>query len=213
MDSFPQATIAPLLESKSVRLDVLAKDKQGNHYNVEMQVVNNDSISKRLRIYQASIDLTFFKKGMRYKDAKDTIIIFICMTSPIKKGLPIYTFKNLCEEDPHIALEDGTLKVILCPREWRKVQDAKIRAVLKYIYDGIPVDNYTKELDMCVTDIKYDEVISNESLSYFFKMQDAREEGREEGICETARNMRAKSFDISLISEVTGLTIEEIEKL
>ena len=151
--------------------------------------------------------------GMRYKDAKDTIIIFICMTSPIKKGLPIYTFKNLCEEDPHIALEDGTLKVILCPREWRKVQDAKIRAVLKYIYDGIPVDNYTKELDMCVTDIKYDEVISNESLSYFFKMQDAREEGREEGICETARNMRANNCDATFIAKMTGLTIEEIERL
>ena len=78
---------------------------------------------------------------------------------------------------------------------------------------------------MCVVDIKCDQVIRGESLSYYCELEDAedrgvergraegRVEGRAEGICETARNMRAKSFDISLISEVTGLTIEEIEKL
>ena len=79
----------------------------------------------------------------------------------------------------------------------------------------------TEELDMCVTDIKYDQVISNDSLSYYFKMQDVREEGmvegiqkgKAEGLTETARNMKAKSFDISLIAEMTGLTRKEIERL
>ena len=90
---------------------------------------------------------------------------------------------------------------------------------------------------MCVADIKYDEVISNESLSYFFKMQDVRDEGeragleqgrvegraegiakglakgRTEGLCETARNMRANDCDVTFIAKMTGLTIEEIEKL
>ena len=44
-----------------------------------------------------------------------------------------------------------------------------------------------------------------------------REEGREQGIKETqismARNMKNKNMDIKLISELTGLSIEEIEKL
>ena len=78
---------------------------------------------------------------------------------------------------------------------------------------------------MCVTDIKYDQVISNDSLSYYFKMQDAREEGmlegiekgiakgRAEGLTETARNMKREGFDSSLITRMTGFTKEEIEKL
>ena len=74
---------------------------------------------------------------------------------------------------------------------------------------------------MQVTGIKYDKVISNDSLSYYFKMQDAkkigREEGRQEGIREgtlvTARKMKAKDCDISFIAEMTGLTREEIEAL
>ncbi len=44
-----------------------------------------------------------------------------------------------------------------------------------------------------------------------------REEGMEKGIKETqismAKNMKNKNMDISLISELTGLSIEEVEKL
>ena len=62
--------------------------------------------------------------------------------------------------------------------------------MLSFLYDRRRVK---EELDMCVTDIKYDQVISNDSLSYYFKMQDAREEGREEGI--TIRTLTlARSF-------------------
>ena len=47
--------------------------------------------------------------------------------------------------------------------------------------------------------------------------EEGREEGREQGIKETqismARNMKNKNMDIKLISELTGLSIEEIEKL
>ena len=47
--------------------------------------------------------------------------------------------------------------------------------------------------------------------------EEGREEGIKEGIKETqismARNMKNKNMDIKLISELTGLSIEEIEKL
>jgi predicted transposase/invertase (TIGR01784 family) len=40
-----------------------------------------------------------------------------------------------------------------------------------------------------------------------------KKEGREEGITKTAKKMKQKGLDFALISEVTGLSIEEIEKL
>lgn len=221
IETTPQATIAASFEAKNIRLDILARDEKGNNYNIEMQVVNNDSVPRRMRIYQASIDLDFFKKSKKYKEATDTIIIFICMFDPIGKGLPIYSFKNLCEQDTSIALDDGTLKMIVVPKEWKKVENPRIQSVLKYIYDNIPTDGYTKELDMYVTDIKYDTVISNDSLSYFFKIQDEREEGVKEGIKEgikeesfnTARRMKKANCESSFIMDMTGLTKEEIEAL
>ena len=118
------------------------------------------------------------------------------------------------------------VKLIVAPQNWQRVKNNNaLKALLKYLWDDSKTDGFTEELDMCVTDIKYDQVISNDSLSYYFKMQDVREEGmiegiekgitkgRAEGLTETARNMKAKSFDISLIAEITGLTSEEIENL
>ena len=62
---------------------------------------------------------------------------------------------------------------------------------------------------------------------YFYKdmMNVEREEGIKEGIekgklegirdekCSMAKSMKTKNLDINLISEITGLTIEEINKL
>ena len=54
---------------------------------------------------------------------------------------------------------------------------------------------------------------------YFYKdmMNVEREEGKLEGIKEgqisIAKSMKTKNLDINLISEITGLTIDEIKKL
>ncbi|MDR1812275.1 MAG: Rpn family recombination-promoting nuclease/putative transposase [Candidatus Fibromonas sp.] len=39
------------------------------------------------------------------------------------------------------------------------------------------------------------------------------EKGKIEGIAEVAKNMKAKGFDVAMISKATGLAVEEIEKL
>ena len=70
----PQSTIDSFLKSKAVRLDVLVEDRNGNHYDIEMQVVISDSIAKRMRMYQASIDVSTFEKGKDYKQARETLI-------------------------------------------------------------------------------------------------------------------------------------------
>ena len=48
-------------------------------------------------------------------------------------------------------------------------------------------------------------------------IKEGMEKGKEEGIKEnqilTAKNMKNKNMDINLISELTGLSIEEVEKL
>ena len=163
------------------------------------------------------------------------------MVDPIGKGLPVYNFKNLCVEDPKIELGDDTLKIIVAPQNWEKAEDAELRALLKYLWDGVPSDKFTEEMNMHVEDIKYDQVISNESLSYYCQMEDAedrgwmegikegekrgriegekrgekrgRMEGKKEGKCESARNMKREGLPFDLIARITGLSIAEIKEL
>ena len=209
------------IEAKAVRLDVLAKDAKGNNYNIEMQVVNNDSIPKRMRMYQSSIDLDYFNKGEEYKSAKNTIVIFICMQDPIGQGLPIYTFENLCKEDTSIALGDGTLKVIVVPPLYWKLKTSEKKAILEYIDSGNVSSDFTRRLDMKVAGVKYNQVIKHEYLSFYLRMQKAEEDGEKRGEArgeakerrETARRMKKKGCDFTFIAEMTGLKEEEIENL
>ena len=208
-----QQTIENISESKSIRLDILVEDHNRNSFDVEMQLVENDNIAKRMRIYQASIDISKLIKGKKYKDVTDTIIIFFCMFDPIGKGLPIYVFENFCRKDKDIPLSDGTLKVIVNVKAYEKVDNRELRALLKYIYDGSITTALTKEIDMTLKKIKQNKNILEEYISMYTKMQDEREEGRKEGIINTAKNLITMNIPIENIAKATGLTQEEIAKL
>ena len=100
-------------QAKSVRFDVLVQTENGKFYDVEMQVSNEKNIPKRMRFYQAAIDISFLDKGNFYNNLNDSFIIFICTFDVIDKNKPIYTFENLCIEDKNTPLQDGSRKVIL----------------------------------------------------------------------------------------------------
>ena len=136
-------------------------------------------------------------------------------------------------EDPSIELGDETLKIILVPKEWQKETDEELKALLRYIYEGVPSDEFTREVDMQVENIKYEQVISNDSLSFLCRMEDERDmwvqkgiqkgmqQGMQNGIQEgaykaniaTARKLLKKKFSIEDIADATGLKKDEILKL
>ena len=212
-----QKTIENHSESKLVRLDVLAEDEKKDKFNIEMQMVNNDKIPQRMRLYQASIDVYMTEKGTFYANMPNTVIIFFCMFDPIGKGLPIYTFKNICEEDKNIKLNDGTTKIIISVKAYEKVKNPELKGLLKYICDGIVTTSLTKEIEMAMSNIKQNTTFLKEYKSFYATMQDARMEGRIQGSydtkIETAKKLIAMNLSIEQIAQATGLSIEEIAKL
>ena len=216
-----QKTIENHSESKLVRLDVLAEDEKKDKFNIEMQMVNNDKIPQRMRLYQASIDVYMTEKGTFYANMPNTVIIFFCMFDPIRKGLPIYTFKNICEQDKNIKLNDGTTKIIINVKAYEKVKNPELKGLMKYICDGIVTTSLTKEIEMAMSNIKQNTTFLKEYKSFYATMQDARMEGRMEGRIqgsydtkiETAKKLIAMNLSIEQIAQATGLSIEEIAKL
>ena len=88
--------------AKTVRLDVLVKDEAGTSYDVEMQVANQYNLPKRMRYYQAVLDIAFLDKGYSYKALNNSVIIFVCLFDPIGNNRAIYTFENICRENKTI---------------------------------------------------------------------------------------------------------------
>ncbi len=60
------------------------------------------------------IDLSVLEKSEKYGKLKESYVIFISMFDVFGKGRHIYSFENLCKEDPKIRLGDGTHKIFLC---------------------------------------------------------------------------------------------------
>ncbi len=82
-------------DSKGVRLDVYAKDSS-RVFDIEVQVADTKELAERARYYQGIMDIDSLKSGQPYSDLKESYVLFICMSDIFGKGLPIYSFENLC---------------------------------------------------------------------------------------------------------------------
>ena len=200
-------------QAKSVRFDVLLQTENGNFYDVEMQVSNEKNIPKRMRFYQAAIDISFLDKGNFYNDLNDSFIIFICTFDAIGKNKPVYTFENFCLEDKNISLQDGTKKVIINADAFKDTKDKELKEFLEYLKTGKAKSEFTRRIEKMIQTIKQNEQARQEyRLMSTFEM-DARDKGFSEGLKQTAKNMKMEKLDISLIKKITGLSESEIEKL
>ena len=221
----PQNSVAIGIEAKSIRLDVFVKDEAGKSYDIEMQVANEHNIPKRMRYYQAAIDIAFLDKGTHYKALNDSYIIFVCLFDAIGKGRPLYTFENICLEDGHTPLRDGTKKVIINAEAFRKAEDKELKGFLEYVKTGTVNTEYTGRIETMIQTVKNNEQARQEYRFMSGFEMDAREKGRSEGIAqgfsdgsrqaklETARILKQFGDSVQKIMQATGLSEAEIDNL
>lgn len=174
-------TMNPSYLGKSIRLDILLEDDVNTIYDVEMQAENSDSVPKRSRYYQSTMDINLLEQGKNYKELRKSFIIFICVFDLFRYGLPIYHFRNLCVENPRIGLGDQTEKIFLNVKAYDKCEDEELRNLLKYFACRVPQDTYTRELEDTVMAIVDDKALKMEYMSAWARECDLRDAGREEG--------------------------------
>ena len=208
-----QKSIAPFYESKGVRLDVYVKDS-GKVYDIEIQTSSRDDLSKRSRFYQSAIDMDNLAKGEDYETLPESFVLFICTFDPFGKGLPKYTFENLCVEDKAMELGDMTHKVFYNINAYREIKDPDSRALVQYLKTKQPTTDFTRNLDDGVERTKIINSFKESYLLFNMHDRDTLKRGREEGIKEAnernALNMLDHSLSLAVISECTGLSLEEI---
>ena len=221
----PQNTVAAGIEAKSVRLDLLVKDEAGKSYDIEMQVSNEYNLPKRMRYYQAAIDIAFLDKGEHYKALNDSYIIFVCLFDAIGKNKPLYTFENICLEDQQTPLRDGTKKVIINAEAFRKAEDKELKGFLEYVKTGTANTEYTGRIETMIQAVKHNEQARQEYRFMSGFEMDAREEGIQQGIqqgfadgsyrkaLETAKILKQLGDSVQKIMQATGLSKEEVEAI
>lgn len=89
------------------KLDILARDRQGKAYNVEVQRVLAGASVQRARFHGAMVDVTLLKKGEPHQSLPDRYTIFITEDDMFGKGLAAYHASNTIAELQNAPLGDG----------------------------------------------------------------------------------------------------------
>ena len=169
-------------DAKGVRLDVYVEDGKGTVYNIEMQTTIDKNIPKRMRYYQGMIDLNILEKGEDYRSLKKSFVIFVCTFDLFGQGRHVYTFENRCVQDLELPLSDDTVKIILNTKGILDDVSIEMKSLLDYIDGKEPEDDFTKELDDAVNEVRDNEKWRLEYMTLQMSYQEKYELGVQDGI-------------------------------
>ncbi len=176
-------------EYKSIRLDVVARDENNTHYNVEMQVQKERDFPKRNRYYHSMLDGELLEKGCPYSALPDTYVIFVCDFDPFGKGKYCYTFENCCLEEHSLKLQDGSVSIFLSTKGKNDTEvSQKLVKFLKYVGSAADKcnrdfeDSYVAKLQRSIRRIKADREIGGRYMIFREMMAAQRAEGYAESL-------------------------------
>ena len=213
-------------DARGIRLDVYVEESD-RIFNIEMQTGNYDDLLLRSRYYLSSSDVATTKRRTKFRDIKETFIIFICTADPFGFSLPCYTVEQVCKEEPKASekINDKTHKIYYNATSWQKSENAEIRGFLKYLTTQSADTDFTKALQSAVRKSRKNELWRKQFMTLQEMLNDVKADGREEGIAigeergaqqkaiETARNALQMGFSFEQISLLTGLSIEAIQEI
>ena len=105
------------LQGRSVRLDILATDREKRAYNIEVQRSDRGAGAKRARYNSSLLDANLTEPGDGYDALNETYVIFITENDVLKRNLPIYHIERVIQEtaeefgdEAHIIFVNSQIK-------------------------------------------------------------------------------------------------------
>lgn len=217
-----QRTIGYDLFSKSVRLDVTFEDDE-TIYNIEMQVSNDKNLPKRARYYSSQLDLEILPKGKNYMELKASYVIFICPFDCLNTGKAFHFFETYDVKNK-LRLNDSRFTIIVNTKGKEPGMSEEVQNLFDYINSSIveSSDDFISNIDNEISwfnreDGEWRRSIMKLEEKFFLAKQEGIEIGKQDGIkiekYSIATKLKEAKVPYKTISESTGLSVEEIEKL
>ena len=226
-------TITNIKQKRGV-IDILATVNNQKVVDVEMQNDKRDGYVKRILLYFGGIILGESKRGSKYEDIKDVVIINILNYRMFNNTKRYYTIWNLREKyEPSLGILSGIeLHILELPKFRKQVNvdlNNKLNQWLAYIDNEnerwvkeamVKNENVKRATELQQKFVTADERVDI-MLAKLNKLVEEREkqinQRIEEGIKENRENMVKKllkeNASINLIMKVTDLSYEEIKQI
>ena len=222
-----------LYDDKLGILDIRAKVNNTVDINIEMQLVDEKNIEKRIVFYLSKMYTQNLKKSHNYSELNKCIsILFIDFELEKLKEIPKYLTKWNIREEKYgkIILTDVLELYIINLSKIEKYSENKLLDTwVKFISNSEEMNmenadesiKKAKEVLKEISEDEHEQYLAHLREKYIFERKGIEEAGFDKGLAqgakskqiEIAKKMKAKNMKIDEIAEITGLTKEEIEKL
>jgi len=224
--------------AKETILDVRCHDQSGAEYIVEMQVVNQKAFDKRVLYYASKAYSQQLSSSKQYDQLNPIIFLGILNFSFTENAHYLSTHQIYDIETKEHLLKDFQFTFVELPKFLKQEKDLQTVAD-KWIYflkhaqelEAVPAvihEQALKEAFEIVNRINWNQTeldyydqraiaVVDEAMRVQFGIEWGRKEGKEEGLKEEkkriALKMLAGGTEVDSVSEITGLTTDELEQL
>ena len=196
-----------------VRFDIYIKSNDGTVIEIEMQVLNQGNLPRRLRFYGSMADSDMLDKGVVYSKLKDSYIIAICPFDFYNKGLHKYTFTNRCHEVDNLEMGDGTTKIVLNATGTADDVDGSLKVFLDYVA-GRPSDNeYVKKLEAAVRKARQNKEWRREYMTLIMRDLENQEIGIEKEQKRQIERLLKKGKTVEEIADLGDYSVEFVKSV
>ena len=180
-----EKTLVPWIDAHGIRMDVYSEGCEGTVYDVEMQASREGDLALRSRYYQSTIDGDLLKKGLPYRELRQSFVIFVCTYDPFGAKLPRYTFVPRCLETD-LELSDHAARVFINASAWERCENASLRSFLHYLKSGIMEqdDDFLYDVDAAVRKARESHEWRTRRMNWEQYIMDKEYAARAEGIAE-----------------------------
>ncbi|MCQ2248510.1 MAG: Rpn family recombination-promoting nuclease/putative transposase [Treponema sp.] len=185
-------------DARGVRLDVYVKDSS-RVFNIEMQAGNYRDILLRARYYLSSSDVATTKRRTKFRDIKETFILFICKDDPFGEGLPRYTKETGFLETDAVSYDDKSHNVFYNCSAWQKEKDPEVQDVLKFIHGLKPDRELGCKMEKAVCAAKEKSYLEDEYMYFSDVLEEEKEEAHEIGLAEGREAGLAEGREVGLV--------------
>ncbi len=202
----------PLVDGRSIRVDVLAKDKKGRYFNCEVQRKDTGAHPCRARFHSAMMDSRMLRASEEFSSIKDSYVIFLTERDYFSQGKPLYFVERKINAEK--AFGDGNFIVYV---NGAYEGEDEIGRLMKDMKRQETTGFFHKELEVGVRHFKVEEgrAVMCEAVEKYAngKYADGLEKGVEQTRNNLVQNMLRNGMSSEEISRNAGVDLETVKRI
>ena len=195
------------LQGRSVRLDILAVDRNNRAYNIEVQRSDRGASEKRARYNSSLLDANLTDSGEEYDALNETYVIFITENDILRAGLPIYHIDRIIKETGALFRDESHILYV-------NAQIKDDTALGKLMHDFSCTSAEEMHYQILADRVRYFKEDREGVVTMCKAMEDMRNEAVKENAIKAARSFLALGkLSYEEIANSLGLTVDEVKAL